>query len=161
MPGPLKTVAVAALIVFVVIAAYEAYALAAPPGPVTSQVPTGFRVNGAEYTFNLTATTQAEREAGLMNRQVTSATTMLFAFPSFGEWSFWMYDTNTSLDMIWLNATGYNARVVYVVAGAPSCYVSSACAIYTPTSPANYVIEAKSGFAAANGIAIGTEVVFT
>ena len=150
--------AVAAMVVIVIFAGYEIYVLSSPPGPVTSQVPTMFTVNGKNYVFNFTATTQAERLAGLMNKTVTGSTTMLFAFPSFGKWSFWMYDTNTSLDMIWLNATGSSAKVVYLVTGAPPCYNTSACADYTPSSPANYVIEARAGFAAANGIAVGTYV---
>lgn len=153
-----RYVAAAVVSVIVIIAGYELYALAQPPGSVTSPVPSSFTVNGKTYAFNFTATTQAEREAGLMNRKVTAATTMLFAFPSFGKWSFWMYDTNTSLDMIWLNATGGSARVVYLVTSAPSCYDSSACRVYTPASEANYVIEAKAGFAAANGVVVGTAV---
>jgi len=93
-----------------------------------------------------------------MNKKVTGDTTMLFAFPRFDYWQFWMYDTNTSLDMIWLNATGGSARVVYLVTAAQPCYVSGSCAIYTPPAEANYVIEAKAGFAAANGVSVGTVI---
>jgi uncharacterized membrane protein (UPF0127 family) len=150
--------AVAAVAAIVVFAAYETYFVSIPPGSVTSQVPSRFTVNGKTFVFNFTATTQAERQAGLMNKDVTGSTTMLFAFPSFGKWSFWMYDTNTSLDMIWLNATGSSARVVYLITGAPPCYSSSVCVDYTPSSSANYVIEARAGFAAANGIVVGTYV---
>jgi uncharacterized membrane protein (UPF0127 family) len=148
------SVAIAAIIAF---AGYEIY-IVSGPGPVTSGVPTSFTVDGRTYVFNYTATTQAERLAGLMNRQVTDSTTMLFAFPSFGIWSFWMYDTNTSLDMIWINATGTSARVVYLVSGATPCFSQSACVDYTPTSQANYVIEARAGFAATNGIVVGTDM---
>ena len=139
-----------------VLVGYTLYALSAVPGTVTSPVPSSFSVNGRTYTVTYVATTQAEREAGLMNKVVTNTTTMLFAFPDFGAWQFWMYDTNTSLDMIWVN--GSSGRVVYVVAGAQPCFDSSRCAVYTPTASANYVIEAKAGFAAANGIAVGTVV---
>jgi uncharacterized membrane protein (UPF0127 family) len=135
--------------------AFEAYA-GAGPGSAKSQVPSSFTVNGKTYVFNFTATTQSERAAGLMNKQVTNRTTMLFAFPGFGAWSFWMYDTNTSLDIIWLNSAGNSARVVFLVTSAPPCYNSLACTVYTPASAANYVIEAKAGFAAANGITVGT-----
>jgi len=155
-----REVAVAAVAAIVIIAAYEVYSLSTPPGPVTSPVPTGFTVGGKTYVFNFTATNQSEREAGLMDRKVTAATTMLFAFPSKGLWSFWMYDTNTSLDMIWLNAAGDSASVVYLVTSAPPCYDSSKCTVYTPISAANYVIEAKAGFAAANDIGIGTVIRF-
>ena len=119
-------------------------------------------MNGKTFAFTYVATTQQERQVGLMNKQVTSATTMLFAFPYSSQWTFWMYDTNTSLDMIWVNATGASGRVVYVVTGAAPCFNSYGygCPTYTPTAPANYVIEAKAGFAAANGISTGTAVMF-
>ncbi|MDG6909808.1 MAG: DUF192 domain-containing protein [Nitrososphaerota archaeon] len=151
----LIAIAAAALVVF---ASYEFYVTQAQPGDFTGSVPSAFTVNGKTYTFTYSATTPAERQTGLMNKMITDATTMLFAFPSFGRWSFWMYDTNTSLDMLWLNATGNSARVVFMVTSAPPCYDSAACAVYTPSSPANFVIEAKAGFAAANGVAVGTAV---
>ena len=152
----------AATVTVVVVAAllvgYALYTLSQVPGTVASPVPSSFSVDGRTYTFTYVATTQAEREAGLMNKKVTNATTMLFAFPSFEEWQFWMYDTNTSLDMIWVN--GSSGQVVYVVTSAQPCFDSGACAVYTPTAPANYVIEAKAGFAEANGIAAGTTIRF-
>ncbi|HKT21314.1 MAG TPA: DUF192 domain-containing protein, partial [Nitrososphaerales archaeon] len=121
-------------------------------------VPSAFTVNGRTYAFTYTATTEAQREAGLMNTKITNTTTMLFAFPAPGTWTFWMYQTNASLDMIWLNGTGNSARVVYLVTSASPCYDASACTKYTPTADANYVIEAKAGFAASNDIAVGTAV---
>ena len=152
-------VAIGALLV-----GYTLYTMNIVPGDVTSGVPTSFSVNGRAYRFTYVATTQAERESGLMNAKVTGATTMLFAFPSLGAWQFWMYDTNTSLDMIWVNAAGGSGRVVYLVAGAQPClvpsYDSGSCRVYSPTSNANYVIEAMAGFAAANNITVGTSIRF-
>ena len=168
-PTPLRTLApsrkVFALCVIAVVAGllvYTVYESSNVPGSVTSEVPSRFTVNGRTFVFTYVATTQQEREAGLMNRRVTNATTMLFAFPYSSTWAFWMYDTNTSLDMIWVNATGDTGRVVYLEAGAPPCFNSFGygCATYTPTSPANYVIEAMAGFAAAYGITPGTAVTF-
>lgn len=151
-----KNVAVIAVVLVTILVGYTLYMLSIVPGTVTSKVPSSFSVNGKTFTFTYTATTQAEREAGLMNRKVTNSTTMLFAFPSFSTWSFWMYDTNTSLDMIWVNGT--SGRVVFIVTSAQPCFDSNACTIYTPTAAANYVIEAKAGFALANGVAVGTTI---
>lgn len=97
-----------------------------------------------------------------MGKDVTSTTTMLFAFPYPSTWGFWMYNTSTSLDMIWVNATGGRGQVVYVVTAAQPCFNLDGvgCTTYTPPEPANYVIEAKAGFAAANGIVVGTSVQF-
>ncbi len=154
-------VSMAAAAVIVILAGYVFYLATSTPGPVTGSVPTSFTVNGKTYAFTYVATTQPEREAGLMNKKVTNTTTMLFAFPSLGVWLFWMKDTNTSLDMIWVNATGGSGVVVYVQAGAQPCF-SASCPDYgSPTAQANYVIEAKAGFVPANGIAVGTMVQFS
>jgi len=155
-----KTIAIAAVVAAALLVAYTVYESTNQPGPVTTGVPSRFTVNGKTYAFTYVATTQPQRQAGLMNKEVTNTTTMLFAFPSSGEWQFWMYDTNTSLDMVWVNAAGDSGRVVYVVTSAQPCYNSGTCTVYTPTSPANYVIEAKAGFAAANGMALGTLIQF-
>lgn len=150
-----------ALVLAAVTGSYEIYAIGRGPGVYTNAVPSAFTIDGKNIPFTYTATTPAERMTGLMNRKITNATTMLFAFPAADKWQFWMYDTNTSLDMIWVNATGDSGVVVYLVTSAPPCYNSISCSVYTPTAAANYVIEAKSGFAAANGIAIGTAIQFT
>jgi len=153
----LGVIAVVALLV-----GYTVYESSVGPGSVTSKVPSIFTVNGRTFVFTYVATTQQEREAGLMNRKVTNNTTMLFAFPYPSKWAFWMYDTNTSLDMIWVNATGDSGRVVYLTAGAPPCFNSFGygCATYAPSTEATYVIEAKAGFAATYGITTGTTILF-
>lgn len=158
MVSLLRAAAVAAASAVVILAAYEVYAMQPQQPAFTGVVPSSFTVNGKTHSFTYAATTRAQWEAGLMNTKVTNTTTMLFAFPYFAQWSFWMYDTNTSLDIIWLNATGSSATVVYLVTMAPPCYISSDCKVYTPSAAANYAIEAKSGFAAVNRIQVGTAV---
>ncbi len=155
-----RTLSIGGVAIVAILVAYSLYLSTSAPGSVTSHVPSSFTVNGKNYVFTYTATNQADREAGLMNRRVTNTTTMLFSFPSFGLWQFWMYDTNTSLDMIWVNGTGNQGKVVYLVTSAQPCYNRGACTIYTPATPANYVIEAKAGFAAANGVGVGTSIRF-
>lgn len=149
-------IAIGLIALLLIIAAYITLGTS---GSVTSPVPSAFTVNGKTYAFTYTATNDAQREAGLMNKQVTNTTTMLFAFPAMGTYGFWMSNTNTSLDMIWINATGSTGRVVYVYADARSC--TSSCQTYYPSSPANYVIEAKAGFAEVNGIKVGTQIQFS
>ena len=157
-----RSVAVIAIALVAAIAGYTLYAANQTPGPVTSAVPSKFTVNGRTYAFNYTATNYAQWKEGLMNKKVTGATTMLFAFPYSSTWGFWMYNTSTSLDMIWVNATGNSGRVVYVVTSAQPCFAFQGfgCENYTPSEPANYVIEAKAGFAEADNISVGTPILF-
>jgi uncharacterized membrane protein (UPF0127 family) len=144
------------------LAVYGVYIVEFQDGTVTSPVPSKFTVNGRTYTFTYVAITEAEREHGLMNTSVTDSTTMLFAFPSSQTWQFYMYDTNTSLDMIWISATGFAGKVVYVAADAQPCYLApDKCPRFTPTGPANYVIEGKAGFAAANNVTSGVTIQFS
>lgn len=156
----LKVAALALAAAVVVFAVYEVYSLEQQEAPFTGTVPSSFTMNGRTYNFTYTATTPGGWASGLMNKKITNTTIMLFAFSTTRAWTFWMYDTNASLDIIWLKATGDSARVVYLVAGAPPCYDANACARYTPSSGANYAIEAAAGFASANGVAAGTAVEF-
>jgi len=156
LPSSERIVLIAAVGVVVLFVVYAVYTLSTVPGTVTTPVPSSFTVNGRSYTFTYIATTEAEREAGLMNKQVTNTTTMLFAFPYFGTWTFYMKDTNTSLDIIWINATGNTGRVVFLAAGTQPYSTAD----IVPTGQANYVIETRAGFAAANGITVGTTIGF-
>lgn len=126
-----------------------------------AQLPKSFSIGNRSFSFSSYAVTEQQRERGLMNSTVTDSTIMLFVFPDSGVYSFWMRDTYGSLDIIWVS-TGANplsGRVVYLVSGAPPC-PSGNCTIYTPDLPADYVIEAKAGFAAEHGIAVGSVIRF-
>jgi uncharacterized protein len=150
------------IVVVVLLVSAGAYALLPSPGKAEPRsTPSAFTVNGRTFAFTYIATNSSQREAGLMNKKITNSTTMLFVFPDFGIHSFWMYDTNSSLDMVWVNASGRSGIVVYVVSGAPSCFLPVGCPVYTPTTAANYVIEAAAGFAAANNVKVGTTVQFS
>ena len=156
-PGNPRNLIVIGLVALLL--AIAAHTLFVASGSVTSPAPSAFTVNGKTYAFTYTATDDAHRAAGLMNKQMTNATTMLFVFPAMGTYGFWMSNTNTSLDMVWINATGSTGRVVSVHADAQPCV--SFCPTYYPSSPANYVIEAKAGFVATNGIEVGTQIQFS
>jgi len=123
---------------------------------------TRFSVGGKTFPLTYLATNQSMLDQGLMGTKVTDSTTMLFVFPNPGYYSFWMFGVNSSLDIIWVDASpGSNiGKVVYLALDSPPCHVSVVCTRYQPTSRADYVIEAKGGFAAANGIDLGTTVVF-
>ncbi len=161
MNFPRSPRALISIAVVVSVLSAAAYTFLSAPGQANiSPVPSQFTVNGRTFHITYVATTQSEREAGLMNRKITNATTMLFVFPKLGIYPFWMYDTNSSLDIIWVNVTGGTGRIVYLVTGAPSCYLAIGCPNYTPSTTANYVIEAKAGFVGANDVGVGMTIMF-
>jgi uncharacterized membrane protein (UPF0127 family) len=158
LASPRALVTIAVVVSLSLAAGY--YLLSAPGNAQVSKLPSNFTANGKTFQITYVATTQSERQTGLMNRKITDTTTMLFIFPEPGVYPFWMYNTNSSLDIIWVNATGTSGVVVYLVAGAQSCYLPVGCPNYYPTATANYVIEAKAGFASLNGIRVGTTIQF-
>ncbi len=123
---------------------------------------TSFSVDGKTFKLTYLATNQTALQKGLMGVDVTNSTTELFVFPNPGYYSFWMYGVNSSLDIMWVNTTPGTdtGSFVYLALDSPPCHVSVICASYEPNARANYVIEAKGGFAAANDIKVGTPVTF-
>ncbi len=121
-----------------------------------------FSANGREFNISLVASSPSELEKGLMNTTITNNTMMVFVFPSLGIYPFWMENTYSNLDMMWLNVSRGSGSVVYLVRNATSCvgknYTWCVDHSYTPSAYANYVIEAKAGFAKTNNISVGTRI---
>ena len=158
-PGTRASVSIAVIAVVVAAAIYVV--VSAPTHSSPQSIPSHFTENGKTFGITYVATNETEWEAGLMDKKVTNSTTMLFIFPSLAVYSFWMYHVNSSLDIIWLNVSGDSGHVVYLAKAVPGCTgLSIVCPDYTPTSAANYVIEAKGGFADFNGIEVGTTIQF-
>lgn len=158
--GTREIVSIAVIVIVVAAAAY--FVLGTPTHANLQSVPSQFTLNGKTFNITYVATNETEWEAGLMDKKVTNSTTMLFVFPSLAVYPFWMYHVNSSLDIIWLNVSANSGRVVYLASDVPGCTgLSFVCPNYTPSSAANYVIEAKGGFAAYNGVTVGTLVQFS
>ncbi len=147
------------LVPLVIIAAnvllYDSTPIASSPGGYSS-----FTAGGKTFHLTYVATNDTTRAKGLMDTKVTDSTTELFVFPSSDYYSFWMYGVNSSLDIMWVDTptSGNSGSVVYLAPDSPPCHVTVVCTNYQPTAKANFVIEAKGGFAAANGIKLGTTV---
>jgi len=62
-------------------------------------------INGKTYSISHVAADESEWEAGLMNQTITNDTLMLFVFPMAGIYVFWMDNTKSPLDMIWMNVS--------------------------------------------------------
>lgn len=128
-------------------------------------LPKAFMINNKTYTITAYAITPAQREKGLMNVTVTNTTFMLFYFDQPSVYPFWMKDTYTQLDMMWVNASAGTGigTVVYAINATPCINYSknqTGCIVYVPTSNANYVIETKAGFIEQNNVHIGTQIKF-
>jgi hypothetical protein len=76
---------------------------------------------------------------------------MLFIFESAQPQSFWMRNTPSSLDMIFIDAGG---KIVNIAAYTTPLSDQ----LYSSAGPAKYVVEAKAGFADRFGIRTGYSV---
>ena len=101
------------------------------------------------------ARTQSEQVKGLSGRDaLPEGKGMLFVFDSLDAHPFWMPDMKFAIDMIWI---GKDMRIVDIKANAtPQSYPE----VFKSRTPALYVLEVPSGFAARSGWVIGTELVF-
>ena len=102
------------------------------------------------------ADTEAEREQGLSGiTSLAEGQGMLFVFPKDGIYSFWMKGMLFSIDMLWISSDGH---VVHVVPSAsPATYPHA----FTPNTPARYVLEVPSGFAAEHEIGVGSKLLIS
>lgn len=111
--------------------------------------------NGDRIVAEL-ATTEAERQRGLVHRAALAPDRgMLFFFPTPGIHGFWMSQTLIPLDILWLDA---ERRVVSISAETPPCPSGGSCPIYSPSAPAQFVLELASGEAARRNLQLGDQL---
>lgn len=120
----------------------------------TSEGPTSISI-GQKRIKVLMAETEEEKELGLGGRDsLASDEGMLFAFGIPDTYSIWMKDMKFPIDVLWIDQ---DLRVVFVVENMkPESYPE----IFTPSSPAAYVLEVPAGFSKENNVKIGTMVSF-
>jgi len=101
------------------------------------------------------ATTNAEREKGLMNRtSLDKDKGMLFIFDKEGIYPFWMKNTFIPLDMIWADGDG---RVVFIAQNVQPCK-NLICPSVIPSAKAKYVLEINAGVCQEIGLKLGDEL---
>ncbi|GHB34599.1 hypothetical protein GCM10007094_24880 [Pseudovibrio japonicus] len=99
------------------------------------------------------AETAAERAQGLMGRtDLTPDDGMLFIFPQSGLQYFWMRNTPSSLDIIFIGAD-------YIVRSIAANTVPYSEEVISSEVPAKYVLEVLAGRAAELGIKPGDRVI--
>lgn len=111
-------------------------------------------VGDAKFKVQVASTDQ-KRINGLSNTDSLAPNTgMLFTFDQDYSWPIWMKDMHYSLDILWLNS---DKQVVTVKSNvAPSTYPD----VFTPDSPARYVLEIPAGEALAGGVQVGQTATF-
>ncbi len=98
------------------------------------------------------AETPETRARGLMERRGLDDTAgMLFIYDTTGDRTFWMRNTPTSLDIIFVSE---DKRVVNIAKHTQPMSDTN----YYSKGPARYVVEARAGFTDRHGIKEGTQV---
>ena len=121
--------------------------------PAEPQNQATVKIGNTIYKVDI-ADTEVEREQGLSGRpSLARDSGMLFVFPEKRPYAFWMKDMQFPIDIVWADVDG---KVITIASNvAPDTYPKS----FFPSAPARYVVELPAGFAAANGIVEGGQIV--
>ncbi len=120
--------------------------------------------NSAIVTIDKTIEIKAEvadsftkRAKGLSGRDMLGENDgMLFVFPSYHFYSFWMKEMKFPIDMLWIR----DNRIVDISKNVPSpANESDDLPHYSPREVVNYVLEVNAGFADVHGISVGSDIV--
>jgi uncharacterized membrane protein (UPF0127 family) len=105
----------------------------------------------ASITIEIADTPQA-RAAGLMGRRgLDDSMGMLFVHDEAGPKHFWMRNTPTSLDIIFVSAHG---RVIHIAADTRPMSDT----VYSSNGQTRYVVEVPAGFCVRHGVVKGTQI---
>lgn len=99
-------------------------------------------LGGNRYDVEI-ADTDAERERGLMFRDVLAADRgMLFIHEREAPQAYWMKNTHIPLDILYFDNS---RRLVSQQRDVPPCSLGDACPSYPSQAPARYVLELNAG----------------
>ena len=119
--------------------------------PAAQPIPTATSlfIGDAKIYIEIAKTT-AELTMGLSGRPTLAENSgLFFIFPNSGIHGIWMKDMNFPIDIIWLDE---NYQIVFIKENAmPKSYPE----VFTPSTPARYVLEVLAGFVQKNKIFVG------
>ncbi|MEO8746532.1 MAG: DUF192 domain-containing protein [Rhodanobacter sp.] len=116
-------------------------------------VPT-VQLHGQSFAVEL-ATTDAERQHGLMDRTVLPADHgMLFVFATSAPQAFWMKNTLIPLDILYFDDA---RKLVSMQLDVPPCKADP-CSIYPSHATARYVLELAAGTTRRIGAKVGDQL---
>lgn len=102
------------------------------------------------------AKTIASREKGLGGvSSIDEKYALILAFPTDDTWQIWMKDMKVPIDIIWLDK---DKKIIDIVKDASP--EDSINVVYTPKSPARYVVEVSAGTVDRDTIRIGRTAIF-
>ena len=124
---------------------------APPPTPALGSGPRVKLPSGAVYSLEVVRTPEAQAQGLMFRESLPSRHGMLFPFADRGVHPFWMKNTMSPLDIVWLDQDG---KVLFVSERTPPCR-SDPCPNYGPKLPAASVLEIAGGMAGKEGIKVG------
>lgn len=126
---------------------------ASRPGFAEVKLPDGTRISA------LLRITPQEQATGMMFRtSLPRDEGMLFLYGSEDKRSYWMYQCEIPLDIIWMDRS---RRIVEMSKDAPPCReVAERCPSYGGTHPSQYVLELAAGMADEHNLRIGDVIQF-
>jgi uncharacterized membrane protein (UPF0127 family) len=112
-------------------------------------------IDGKTFQVAL-AKTPAEQQKGLGDvTHLEKNSGMLFIFPKLDKYGFWMKDTLIPLDIIWIDT---DWKIVFMQKNVtPDSFPT----VFTPNTPALYVLELNSGISDEFNFKIGDKVQFS
>ena len=148
----LITVALAAIFLFVVLAASRVPQSSVPVAPTQVQAARTVQLKGQLIRVSVVDTEDTRRQ-GLSGRAgLDPDEGMLFIFPEDGIHGFWMKDMRFSIDIFWLSSDG---TIVYMAQNvSPDTYPQN----FGSGTPTRYVLELSAGYAETHGVDIGDVV---
>lgn len=149
MSGSLITTLIISGVVLLIVVTFMVIFL-----PMLSRSDTKLWLGNGIFNINVASTSSA-REKGLSGKsELAPDQALLMVFPSEGKWGIWMKGMNFPIDIVWLNK---DKKVVYTVKDAP---YDNQTTIYTPTTPALYVVELPAGTITDKSITTNNTAVF-
>jgi len=119
--------------------------------PVTAEA----TLRGRTFSVEV-ADTVAKREKGLGERDgLLPDRGMYFPFQTAGRWVFWMKGMRFPIDIVWIR----EGKVVDITDDVP-VDATLPLATYSPSEPADAVLELKAGTARDIGLKLGDEICF-
>lgn len=117
------------------------------------------RLPGGKIIHVETRTSEMEMMRGMMFRtSLAPDRGMLYVHKTPGLYSYWTYQYEIPLDMIWMD-TGH--RIVEIVENAQPCHVkASECPRFGGTKVSRYHLELAAGMAGKYGIEVGQRLEF-